>query len=146
MAKLGTHLKISIPELEEMRHKALLDAEHWFSLVGKKSDVAGSLVDAEIELTSSIIQEDKTVESKTNEDSGMVSLPDETNDDGLEMDTDPAKPLIIEKESSSFQLLLLLELTVRILSSSAPSIRCDVMVSSAPLNPMAGGTGLKCGG
>lgn len=36
VSKMVKHLKISIPELKEMRRKGLLDAEHyWFSFVGR---------------------------------------------------------------------------------------------------------------
>ena len=91
-----------------MRRKALLDAEHWFSLVGKKSDVAGSFGDEEIELISnvtinndvqnepSITQDDKT-KSKTGEDSRLMLLPDES-DDSLLMVIDPAKSLVKEED------------------------------------------------
>ena len=43
-------MKIEFSELQEMRRKALLDADHWSSFDDKKSDAAGSFGGAEIEL------------------------------------------------------------------------------------------------
>ena len=63
-----------MPELDEMRRKALLDAEHWFSLVGKKLGVAGSLGIAEIELNSNVTSS-KTVQNKSKHDQHQVVLP-----------------------------------------------------------------------
>ena len=57
-----------------MRRKALLDAEHWFSLVSKKLDVAGSLGIAEIEQNSNVTS-CKTVQNKSKHDQHQVVLP-----------------------------------------------------------------------
>jgi len=73
LARFIKNREIDVPEHQEIRRKALLEAEQWILPT----------------LSSSIIQEDE-VELKTGDDSGLVLLPDETVDK-LEMDIDPAK-------------------------------------------------------
>ena len=89
MARFLKNREIDVPEHQEIRRKALLEAEQWILPAS----------------SSLIIQEDKA-ELKTGNESGLRLLPDETGDE-LEMNIDPAKPLDEEEDHIVLPVILI---------------------------------------